>query len=93
MKEYICIESPNEVEGGILLKEQELIRCKYCKHRPRKDEIGCIRPPRIQVGVYSWGEPEYDDDLTCPYVCEDRWYSRIPNDEQYCDRAERKETE
>ena len=30
MKEYICIESPNEVEGGMLVREQELIRCKDC---------------------------------------------------------------
>ena len=32
MKEYICIESPNEVEGGLLVRKQELIRCKDCKH-------------------------------------------------------------
>jgi hypothetical protein len=31
MKEYICIESPNEVEGGLLVRKQELIRCKDCK--------------------------------------------------------------
>lgn len=30
MKEYICIESPNEVEGGLLVRKQELIRCKDC---------------------------------------------------------------
>ena len=30
MKEYICVESPNEVDGGMLVREQELIRCKDC---------------------------------------------------------------
>lgn len=30
MKEYICVESPNEVNGGMLVREQELIRCKDC---------------------------------------------------------------
>lgn len=30
MKEYICVESPNEVEGGMLMREHELIRCKDC---------------------------------------------------------------
>jgi len=30
MKEYICIESPNEVEGGMLVREHELIRCRDC---------------------------------------------------------------
>ncbi len=72
---------------------RELIRCKDCKHRPHKNKDGYIMPPRVQVGVYAWGEPEYDDDESCPYVCEDRWYSRIPNDEQYCDRAEPKEAD
>ena len=30
MKEYICVESPNEVDGGMLVRERELIRCKDC---------------------------------------------------------------
>ena len=30
MKEWICVESPNEVEGGMLVVEQKLIRCKDC---------------------------------------------------------------
>ena len=30
MKEYICVESPNEVDGGLLVRKQELIRCKDC---------------------------------------------------------------
>lgn len=71
----------------------KVVRCKDCKHRPHKNKDGYIMPPRVQVGVYAWGEPEYDDDESCPYVCEDRWYNRIPNDEQYCDRAEPKEAD
>ena len=90
MKEYICKEVQTD-NGGYLEIEKELIRCKNCKHRPHEDKYGHIVPPRVQVGVYSWGEPEYDDDEICPYVCDDRWYSRIPSDEQYCDRAEPKE--
>jgi hypothetical protein len=92
MKKYICKDVPSDY-GGYLDIEKELIRCKDCKHRPHKNKDGYTMPPRVQVGVYAWGEPKYDDDETCPYVCEDRWYSRIPNDEQYCDRAEPKETE
>lgn len=68
----------------------ELIRCKDCKHRPHKNKDGYVMPPIVQVGVYAWGEPKYDDDESCPYVCEDRWYSCIPSDEQYCDMAERR---
>jgi hypothetical protein len=30
MKEYICIESHNEVDGGMLVRGRELIRCKSC---------------------------------------------------------------
>ena len=78
---------------GNIAEYVKLIRCKDCKHRPHKTKDGYTRSPRVQVGVYAWGEPEYDDDLTCPYVCEDTWYSCIPNDEQYCDRAEPKVTE
>ena len=81
------------LDDGECITEGELIRCRDCKHRPQKNAGGYTMPPRVQVGVYAWGEPEYDDDESCPYVCEDRWYSRIPNDEQYCDRAERKEHE
>jgi hypothetical protein len=59
MKEYICIESPNEVEGGMLVREQELIRCKDCKdYKAFKnggfhhycETIGCV---------------VYDDDFCC----------------------------
>ncbi len=92
MKEYI-VTIPDAYYNGFIRQNPELIRCKDCKHRPRKDENGRIRPPRVQVSVYDDGEPEYDDDETCPYVCDDSWYSRLPNDEQYCDRAERKESD
>ena len=95
MNEYIYRELL-DTDGNIVGREYggRLIRCKDCKHRPRNDENGRIRPPRVQVGFYDFGdglEPEYDDDLTCPYVCDDCWYSRMPSDKQYCDRAEPKE--
>ena len=32
MKEYICVESPNEVDGGMLVRKQKLIRCEDCIH-------------------------------------------------------------
>ena len=92
MKEYI-VKADFITEGDELVLPDivsELIRCKDCKHRPHKDKYGHIVPPRVQVGVYD-GEPEYDDDMACPYVCDDGWYSRVPGDEQYCDRAEPKE--
>ena len=98
MKEYIVSVEDDEGDFdelfiGYIRKQTELIRCKDCKHRPHRNKDGFVMPPRVQVGVYAWGEPEYEDDDSCPYVCEDRWYSHIPDDEQYCDRAERKESE
>lgn len=98
MKEYIISVEDDDLDFdelfiGYIREQTELIRCKDCKHRPHKTKDGYTRSPRVQVGVYAWGDPEYDDDLTCPYVCEDTWYSCVPDDEQYCDRAERKETE
>lgn len=81
---------------GELIDSGDLVhvcRCKECKHRPHKTKDGYTRSPRVQVGVYAWGEPEYEDDMACPYICDDSWYNRIPSDEQYCDMAERKEPE
>ena len=44
MKEYICIESPNEVDGGMLVREQELIRCKDCTRNPNNGKARTICP-------------------------------------------------
>lgn len=52
MKEYICIESPNEVEGGMLVREHELIRCKDCKHH--RGENACEKD-----GCYGWYDTDY----------------------------------
>ena len=41
MKEYICVESPNEVDGGMLMREHELIRCEDCKYNPKRSWVGC----------------------------------------------------
>lgn len=81
MKEYIVSVQDDErdfeeVFIAYIREQTELIRCRECKHRPHEDKDGYIMPP--------------DDDYTCPYVCDDDWYSRIPSDEQYCDRAEPK---
>ena len=38
MKEYICVESPNEVEGGMLVRKCELILCRDCKWYGRADK-------------------------------------------------------
>ena len=105
MKEYICIESPNEVEGGLLVRKQELIRCKDCKY---------FDPPHVEKNGerYEYNEfPKEAFDLfgigvTVTYGtnvggrCTYYNMSGYPEDksvyvptDNYCGRAERKETE
>lgn len=65
--------------------KKELILCKDCKHRPIK--VGrCVEGPIV-------GKTKFDDDIldeTCPFLCEDISYSRIPEDDFYCAYGERK---
>lgn len=69
-----------------------VIRCKGCKHRPVYDEQKREMPPRMEVEYDDDGEPwVWDDDMTCPYLCGDSYYNQMPDDEQFCDRGERKE--
>ena len=58
----------------------EVVRCRDCKHRPHEDEDGYVHEP-------GWG------DYTCPYLCEDSYYSRIPEDDFFCKRGEKREDE
>ena len=59
MKEYICVESPNEVDGGMLVRERELIRCKDCKYRD-EETANCTRFRKdwyVQSNSFcSWAE-------------------------------------
>ena len=69
-----------------------VIRCKDCKHRPVYDEQKREMPPRLNIEYDEDGEPWiWDDDMTCPYLCGDSYYNQMPDDEQFCDRGERKE--
>ena len=79
MKEYICVESPNEVTGGVLVREQELIRCKDCKY--------------YEVAELNYdGTP---DKRCKPSICTNGWYEyaveRDPN--WFCADAERGNSE
>jgi DNA-directed RNA polymerase subunit RPC12/RpoP len=65
MKEYICVESPNEVEGGMLVREQELIRCKDCKYNSNTEGnyVNCDIIPQMfgktpDYNYCSWAEPK-----------------------------------
>lgn len=69
-----------------------VIRCKDCKHRPVYDEQKREMPPRLNIEYDEDGEPWiWDEDMACPYLCGDSYYNQMPDDEQFCDRGERKE--
>lgn len=90
-KEYIVPEADC---GGEYFGYSELIRCKDCKHRPEYDNRKRITPPVMEVEYDDDGEPwVWDDDMTCPYLCGDSYYNQMPDDEQFCDRGERRESE
>ena len=55
-----------------------IITCKECKHRPlyNDDKEGPeIIPPEDKDG---WTND------TCPFLCGDTWYSKMPPDNFYC---------
>ena len=66
-KEYICIESPNEVDGGMLVREQELIHCADCRFynkiisvcRSVGEHEGICRHPQGCIATDPWGYCHY----------------------------------
>ena len=56
----------------------ELIRCKGCKHRPKK------------IGEGTQGFDLEFPDWKCPCQCDDGWYNWMPEDDWYCGNGERK---
>lgn len=64
----------------------KVVRCKDCKHRPylvpaKYDSSGkCIKYAYIT-----------SPDDVCPFLCDDPWYNRIPEDNFFCGLGDRKE--
>lgn len=84
MKEYIVRYETEQIEnseffyGGKV--ECELVRCKDCKHRPR----------RLGEDEHEGLNLEFPDGK-CPCQCEDPWYNWMPDDDWHCGNGERKE--
>lgn len=81
MKEYICVESPNEVNGGMLVRKQELIRCKDCKHQVKKWRTD----KRLKDNGYMVCGCDVVGDA-CGY------WALLGQDEDFCSMAKPKET-
>ena len=50
-----------------------VVRCKDCIHRPKSDGFG----------------DDYVIDYACPYICDDDYYSRMPDNDWFCNHGER----
>lgn len=88
MKEYVIKVNVNgELADECLsvLQAKELVRCKDCKHRPKK--------PNFET--YESGfDLEFPEGSKCPCrCCDDEWYSWYPDDEWFCADGERRNTD
>lgn len=70
----------DEIFIGVLRKHKELIRCKDCKHRPRRSDVG---------DEHEGLNLEFPDEK-CPCQCEDPWYNWMPRDDWFCGNGERR---
>ena len=61
--------------------QPEIIRCKDCKHRPKRWEEG-------EGDGFNLEFPDYK----CPCQCDDGWYNWMPDDNWFCGDGERKES-
>ena len=80
MKEVIVKFKEDKMEGHSIVETVgELIRCKYCTHKPA-----------ITGNKGNGFDIEFPDEK-CPCQCDDGWYNWMPADDWFCGNAERKE--
>ena len=56
-----------------------LVRCKDCKHRPKENG-------RLYGNIWT----EFPEEEICPFNCEDPFYNKMPEDDFFCARGERR---
>ena len=69
----------NEANYQASIEWKPLVKCKECKHRPKKPYPGASR--------FNLQFP----DGACPYYCDDGYYCEYPSDEFFCANGEREE--
>ena len=66
----------------------EVVRCKDCKHRPRRaNKWVNVYGPKVPSSDYA--QHMMIEDETCPFLCDDPFYSEIPPDDFFCAYGER----
>lgn len=79
-----CREALREIEPADVV---EVVRCKNCKHRPV-----VVNPSRpYGFGLAGPGSDPFSRDETCPYLCDDGYYNRMPDDDGFCNLGEVKD--
>lgn len=63
----------------------EVVRCRDCKHRP----VVTDESHPYGFGLACPKEGAYQD-VTCPYLCDDGYYNRMPADDWYCAEGKRR---
>ena len=64
----------------LLKEQQQIVRCKDCKHRPE------LKLYSDRQGNYT--AVEFPDGSKCPCQCEDFFYSWYPKDDWFCANGE-----
>lgn len=87
MTEFIITcQSELQPDGSYKIdRYRELVRCKDCKHRPKKPDWETFE---------SGFDIEFPEDTKCPCYCsQDGWYSWYPEDDWFCAEGEREDGE
>jgi hypothetical protein len=66
-------------------KNERFVMCKDCINRPFK-----INKDRESYGFNLDARMKNDFEYYCPFMCEDGWYSTMPEDDFYCKNGERR---
>lgn len=74
-------DSKKQYQRGYEDREQEIVRCKDCMHRPKDPESKGVGQSLV-----------FPDDV-CPCQIGDNWYSWMPKDDWFCADGERHEVE
>ncbi len=83
----------NQYEQGYADAElaalNRIVRCKDCKHRPLRGENKWANVFGPEVPASDYAQHATVEDETCPWLCDDEFYSEMPPDDFFCAYGER----
>lgn len=83
---YDCNRYEQGYADAELAALNRIVHCEDCKHRPVRGENkwANVCAPRVMDEQHRTVE-----DKTCPFLCDDPFYSEIPPDDFFCAYGER----